>query len=231
MDYTIPLIGFFAAVLAVRGSTWQEGKPGLRALTKTGWMTIVLATIALGVSLALTTTARRASAATEIRSTATFANTKATRDSIQLLQRHLAAANAGIDTANQKLEAASIRLGVYEQVLTTLRSQSERQPQQVMTQFVELDGGQWHAPNSIFAGSVVKLYGFGCEVTLLYGGREEVIYARPQQPPEVMVIGAPGVPMRWALRSNEVCGGKVQVTSTPRGRSIDWSWVEERIAQ
>jgi hypothetical protein len=119
-------------------------------------------------------------------------------------------------------------------VLEEIRKQSDRQPQQVMAQYVQLEGRRiWRAPNLIYSGSKIKLYGFTCDILLRYGGDREIIPAGEggSRPVETAIIGSSGQGMVWSLENTtgEFCHGKVYVESTPRSRSIDWSWVEEKI--
>lgn len=54
--------------------------------------------------------------------------------------------------------------------MDVIRTESIRQPQRVMSQYVELRPGCfWSAPNSIYGGSIVKLYGFSDIVIVTYG--------------------------------------------------------------
>jgi hypothetical protein len=53
MDYLISIIGFVAAIIAVRGNTWNEGAVGLSKITWTGRISIVLAIASLTAAIAI----------------------------------------------------------------------------------------------------------------------------------------------------------------------------------
>jgi hypothetical protein len=254
-NYVAQVIIFLAALLAVRGATWNSKEKGFKKITLTGYLSILFAIAGLIVSLKITFNSEQDSRAKSEKLNQTVEHTRQIKSSLQ-------AAKAQIDS--------------YKSILDVIRSESVRQPQQVMAQYVELRPNRfWMAPNHIYGGSIVKLYGFRSDVIILYGsnlryeddieylirrcvdrlgyspysGRESVrirdvsemeycfsgrvkfSIISPQQNShsEVAVIGPSGVKMGWGLMSlaDKYDGGKVFVESTPRIRSEDWSWVEE----
>ena len=215
IDYVGPVVAFLATVAALGGDKLDKTKTGLRRVTKYGWAAVILAVVGVGVSLEGVHRRQQSAARAEIRA--------------REASEKLSAAVLNTELANRKADSLNLRLATYATVLDILRTRSERTIEQVMTSFVDLSRSRtWTAPNANYAGSVVKLYGFYCDVWVSYGGREELL-RRDAPVREAMLIGSPGVPMRWSLRSDRACDGKVQVTSSPRGRSLDWSWVEERL--
>lgn len=51
MEYILPFIVFLAAVIAIKGGAWDARQSGYRKITKTGYLTAVLALTALVVSI------------------------------------------------------------------------------------------------------------------------------------------------------------------------------------
>jgi len=80
---------------------------------------------------------------------------------------------------------------------------------------------------------IIKFYGFTSDLILRYGNHRQIIPAGEggSHPIEIAIIGHSGEGMYWSVENEtrEFCHGKIFVESTPRIRSIDWSWLEERI--
>ncbi len=74
-----------------------------------------------------------------------------------------------LNQAIESLHTANAQIDSYKSILDIIRSESIRQPQQVMAQYVELRPNRfWMAPNHIYGGSIVKLYGFRYDVIIFY---------------------------------------------------------------
>jgi hypothetical protein len=253
-NYIAQVIIFLAALLAVRGATWNRKEKGFKKITLIGYLSILLAISGLIVSFKITSISEQDSKDKTDKLNQTIEQTRQIKSS---------------------LKTAKVQIDSYKSILDVIRSESVRQPQQVMAQYVELRPNRyWMAPNHIYGGSIVKLYGFRSDVIILYGsnlsyeddidylirrcfyrlgysdfgreririrdvsaiencfrGRVKFSIISPQQNnhAEVAVIGPSGVRMGWGLMSlsDRSEGGKVYVESTPRIRSEDWSWIEE----
>jgi hypothetical protein len=61
--------------------------------------------------------------------------------------------------------------------------------------------------------------------------RYQIVMPNMTEHSEIAIIGEGGSSKRWAILnlSDTECDGKVYVESTPRIRSTDWSWIEERV--
>ncbi len=122
----------------------------------------------------------------------------------------------------------------YRTFLQDLRNHADRSRETVMAQFVTLGPGKgWGSPNYVYSGSLLKLLG-QCD-TLLVGTheREEKVSVDTGRATELAISGPPGFKQRLFLlnKSIDECRFKVFVESSPRIRSIKWSWIEERIEQ
>jgi len=207
-NYIGQSITLLAAAVAVKGGTWDKKKQGIKKLTATGVTALVLAFVGFGTSVVRTYQSSEAAQKTANQLEATLKNAS---------------------EANSKLE-------VYRSVLDQILARSDRQPQQTMAQAVTIKPGEkWNAPNLIYPGSVVKFHGFREDLILHFGGSTQLvpIHKVAPNPLEVAVTGASGQGMRWSLEniSDDICEGKVFVISTPRVRSVDWSWNEEEIRE
>jgi hypothetical protein len=212
-NYIGQLITFIATLIAVKGGTWDESKQGIKKITLTGFASIILALLGIVTSFVITYQSDQES---------------------RMKSEQLSEAVQNTKEANEKVKELEVQLLAYKTILKEVRTESERQPQQVMAQYVPLDPGRiWHAPNLIYSGSIIKFYGFTSDLVLRYGNEQEIIPAGEggSHPIEIAIIGHSGQGMIWSVenRTNNFCHGKVFVESTPRTRSIDWSWVEERI--
>ena len=92
----------------------------------------------------------------------------------------------------------------------------------------------WRAPNRIYSGSVIKFYGFRKGLILEYDGKRQTIPEWDgRNPTAIAIFGHSGQAMNWKVtnESSRDNDGKIQVFSTPRSRSSDWSWIEEKIKE
>lgn len=234
MEYLGQLIAFVAVLIAIKGGTWRSDSRGLRNMTLTGWLTATLAVFGVIASFILVHRGHTEAEQESARLREALENTRLAKESAESLRQQLEAAAAETRQASKKAEHLQIQLATYKAVIDEIRHQSERQPQRVMAEYVQFNGPRtWFAPNTIYGGSLLKLYGFTCHLQLSYGNQEEIIPAGrgDATPVEVAIVGGSGAPMQWSLRSmdEDFCHGKVFLESTPRTRSPDWSWVEERL--
>lgn len=218
MRYASLLLVLTSAVVAIHGETWNPNGSGLRRVTTTGWITLTLAIIGFGLSVALV----RQDAA------------ESQSDKAALVEAKDKAALAAIETDSMKvkLDSYEAKISAYQSVIQQIRDYSERQEQTVMIQAVNLSKGKtWKAPNKLYPGSKIEVYFFeGSSLELSYGGRRQDLRRGPDNWARVSVIDDSGEELDWAL-SNQSSSfkGKVAVYSTPRSRSKDWSWLEETI--
>ena len=218
MRYASLLLVLTSAVVAIHGETWNPNGSGLRRVTTTGWITLTLAIIGFGLSVALV----RQDAA------------ESKSDKAALVEAKDKAALAAIETDSMKvkLDSYEAKISAYQSVIQQIRDYSERQEQTVMIQAVNLSKGKtWKAPNKLYPGSKIEVYFFeGSSLELSYGGRRQDLRRGPDNWARVSVIDDSGEELDWAL-SNQSSSfkGKVAVYSTPRSRSKDWSWLEDTI--
>jgi hypothetical protein len=218
MRYASLLLVLTSAVVAIHGETWNPNGSGLRRVTTTGWITLTLAIIGFGLSVALV----RQDAA------------ESKSDKAALVEAKDKAALAAIETDSMKvkLDSYEAKISAYQSVIQQIRDYSERQEQTVMIQAVNLSKGKtWKAPNKLYPGSKIEVYFLeGSSLELSYGGRRQDLRRGPDNWARVSVIDDSGEELDWAL-SNQSSSfkGKVAVYSTPRSRSKDWSWLEETI--
>jgi len=215
MRYASLLLVLTSAVVAIHGETWNPNGSGLRRVTTTGWLTLTLAIIGFGLSVALV----RQDAA------------ESKSDKAALVEANDKAALAAIETDSMKvkLDSYEAKISAYQSVIQQIRDYSERQEQTVMIQVVNLPKGKiWKAPNKLYPGSKIEVYFFeGSSLELSYGGRRQDLRRGPDNWARVFVIGDSGEELNWTL-SNQSSSfkGKVAVYSTPRSRSKDWSWLD-----
>jgi hypothetical protein len=210
ITYLGPLLVFLGVLLAVRGVTWNSDATGIRKITVTGWLTILVAASGLVVALI------------GIHDTNTTNATNAQR----LIQ-----AKENAVQANNTIQELKGKLATYEELLLDVKEITNRQLQMVMTQYVSLKPHEiWEAPNKIFPGSVVKFMLWESSISLEYGNVRQVIRASRAQTVEIPIVGASGEPHTWIIRnlSSTNVSGKIFVFSSPRSRSVEWSWTEER---
>lgn len=141
--------------------------------------------------------------------------------------------SSGIDDESRaKLGALDAKTSSIESKTEVLVARSERQPQIAMAEFVSFSSRKrtWLAPNEIYPGSIVELHGFTCSLTVKTnaGFVAEVLGRGWSDASEVVIVGHSGVPSKWSVSADSNCEGKVIVFSSPRIRSIQRSWGEER---
>jgi hypothetical protein len=225
MRYASLLLVLTSAVVAIHGETWNPNGSGLRRVTTTGWLTLTLAIIGFGLSVALV----RQDAAESKSDKAALVKAK---DNAALAAIETDSMKVKLDSYEAKISAYEAKISAYQSVIQQIRDYSERQEQTVMIQAVNLSKGKtWKAPNKLYPGSKIEVYFFeGSSLELSYGGRRQDLLRGPDNWARVFVIGDSGEERNWTL-SNQSSSfkGKVAVYSTPRSRSKDWSWLEETI--
>jgi len=212
MEYLSLLVVLLCAVVAIRGETWKPSARGLRRVTGTGWTTLGLALIGFALAASINYQSKAA----------------AERSSAQLQSARDDAARA----ANEILDLKA-KLGIYQTVVQQIKDYAERQQQTVMVQSIHLPpGGRWNAPNKLYPGSRIEIYFMsGRSVDLTYGGRAQELRRGPDDWARAFVAGESGTELGWYLdnTSDGYLDAKVAIYSSPRTRSREWSWLEERL--
>ena len=228
---SLPLV-FMSALVAIHGETWNPNGSGLRRVTTTGWITLTLAIIGFGLSVALVrqdAAESKSDKAALVKAKDNAALAAIETDSMKV---KLDSYEAKISAYEAKISAYEAKISAYQSVIQQIRDYSERQEQTVMIQAVNLSKGKtWKAPNKLYPGSKIEVYFFErSSLELSYGGRRQDLLRGPDNWARVFVIGDSGEELDWAL-SNQSSSfkGKVAVYSTPRSRSKDWSWLEDTI--
>ena len=128
MRYASLLLVLTSAVVAIRGETWNRNGSGLRRVTTTGWITLTLAIIGFGLSVAL------------VRQDAVASKS----DKAALVEAKDNAALAAIETDSMKakLDSYEAKISAYQSVIQQIRDYSEREEQTVMIQAVNLPKGR-----------------------------------------------------------------------------------------
>ncbi len=152
---------FCAAVLAIRGATWDEKAHGIQKMTHTGYLSTLLVSVGFILSLTIIDNSHQASLIQSEKLSSTVEYAETIRDeSIRL---------------RSSLETAKARIESFKSIIEFIRSESVQQPQKVMGQYVELRPNEfWTAPDCIYGGSIVKLYDFRGDILILYG--DEFLY-------------------------------------------------------
>lgn len=107
MDYVAIVVTFVAALLAIRGNTWENGKP-----TAIGWLTVAVAVVGLATAVTIT---------------------KETRENNENLRNDVTKANESLEGAvqermelKQELQGANESLALAVQERTELREKLQR---------------------------------------------------------------------------------------------------------
>jgi hypothetical protein len=225
MNYLGEIIVYLSALVAIKGETWNKNEPGLQKITLTGYLTILFASIGLILSIINNHQASIENMKNKKIIETTEANTA---DSKLALQK----ANYQIDSLNTRLAAVNSRLMTYQEIIDQIKVQSDRQDQTVMMEFVQLKPGQsWQSPSLIYSGSRLEFLGFESELMLEYGSKQELIPKWDGHAIETAIMSTSGMGynIRLTNNSNILVMGKVHVISSPRVRSNDWSWIEEKL--
>lgn len=246
MEYLGQIMIFIAALVAIKGGTWNSKKMGLRKITLTGYLTMVCAITGLIVSIIITTQNSRENELNKNIAKRTENNTEISKRELQTTRYQLEKANSLIDSQNQKLAVSNSLLQAYKEIIDQIKIQSDRQDQTVMMEFVDLRPNQsWHSPASVYSGSIIEFIGFDDDryedyrdriyrpydgLYLAYGDKQERITIWNGHA-VTAVIGESGRGFTLTLSNSSAkrIMGKVHVTSSPRLRSTEWSWIDEKI--
>lgn len=209
--YFTLLIILCGAVLAIRGVTWDEKAHGIKKITQTGYLSVLLVIVGFILSLVIIDKSHQDSLiqSKKLSSTVKYAETSR-EESIRL---------------RSSLETAKARIESFKSVVETIRSESVQQPQKVMAQYVELRPNEfWTAPDSIYGGSIVKLYDFHGDILVLYGDEfryeDEINYLMRRCTERLGGFMFDEVDRVRAIRELEYClKGQVRVDLVTSGRN------------
>jgi|GEM_PF-4784735 len=232
MEYLGQIIVFVSAMVAIKGGTWKDNKSGFRKITLTGYLTMLFAIIGLAVSIVTTRNSKIESKINKNVATQTEVNTEITKQQLQTTRIQLERANSQIENLSQNLSSANFLLHEYKEIIEQIKVRTDRIPQEVMMEFVDLmPGKSWHSPSLVYSGSILEFYGFEDGLYLYYGDRHERIAAWDGHAIQTAVIGESGRGFDLTLSNHgdKRIMGKVHVLSSPRIRSTDWSWIDEKI--
>lgn len=232
MEYLGQIIVFISALVAIKGGTWKEDERGLKKITITGYLTMFFAIIGLVVSIITTRNSTIESTQNKDVAKRTETNTETAKQELQAAKNQLSKVKSQIDSQSQKLTTANTLLQAYKEIIDQIKNQSDRQDQTVMMEFVNLSPGQiWYSPSRVYSGSIVEFYGFEDGLYLEYGDKHERITAWDGHAIQTAIIGESGKGFNVTLANlgNKRIMGKVHVKSTPRIRSSEWSWIDEKI--
>jgi hypothetical protein len=211
MQYVSLVLVLLSTIVAIRGSTWRDSGIGLRRITPTGWATLTIAIAGFLVAIIMTLQAHRATVAAE------------------------AKADETLKQLTKALDTTEAKVAAYQEVIGQIRDRSDRWLQLVMTEYVRIPpGGTWPAPNRLYPGSELRIYFLDGRYAIAEHGRtSHVIRRGPDDWGHALIVGDSGDGSSWTLRASPTDGfaGKVEIFSTPRSRSQDRSWYEERIAR
>ena len=257
LDYLGLLIVFLASIVAIKGETWNKKRKGIKKVTVTGFIILILALLGFIISAVDTHKTKLESREKSEKLHQAVENTKRAKDKIE--------------ESKMELLKLGIQLDSYKKILTTIGGESERQIQHVMAEYVTLYSEDvWIAPNFIYGGSIIKFYGFRGNLLIIYGDeinrgilrefahmfRRSLIHEndeyffdrfssrgyfrfqliltgmnRYRDHTELAIIGNSGQRLRWGILnlSDRTNSGKIFVESSPRIRSESWSWLEEAV--
>ncbi|MGR5239143.1 hypothetical protein [Vibrio alfacsensis] len=228
MEYLSIVIVFIGAIVAVRGDTWNE-----RGITKWGYLTAIIAGIGFIFGIYQTYESAIDSKKKEELLESSEKNAKAAAIQINNLQLELSEYQERIDEYQDDIRNYQAKITAYQSVVGEIKEYSERQEQIVMIQAVDiLPGKTWRAPNKIYSGSKIEAYFFkGHELIVRYSGRSQVLRKGTDNWAKLFVIGGSGQEFSWSIHNPTMqrFQGKIEVLSTPRSRSKDWSWLEEKL--
>jgi len=123
----------------------------------------------------------------------------------------------------------------YEKVVNDIRKHTDQGLELMMTQVVSIPSGEtWRAPSDIARGALLEVYFYkGSLLEVKYDNESEEAKRSPNDWYKAFVRGNSTEGMEWSItnRSKEIFEGKVAVFSTPRSRSKEWGWMEERLGK
>lgn len=239
MEYIGQIIIFLSALVAINGNTWKKENNGLKKITLIGYITIILAVVGLIFSIINTYSISKENELNKKTLKNTEKNTENSKIQLNEANVKLNSSNNKIESLNKELTSVKLemvevntKLETYKEIVGEIKSQSDRQDQTVMMEFVQLrPGGSWRSRNLVYSGSKIEFLGFDSGLILEYNGRAERIPNWQGQAIETAIMGESGKGFIIELynSSNEPIMGKVHIVSSPRVRTKDWSWIEEKL--
>jgi len=207
MDYISLIIVLVGGLVAVRGNTWSN-----EGITKWGYITASIAVFGFTIAIYQT----------YITNISSSENTKL-----------LLLAKENSKKAADTISNMESKIDIYQNIIDDIKKYSERQEQIVMIQAVNIPpNGTWKAPNKIYSGSKVEAYFHkGNSLEIQYLGKKQSLKRGTDNWAKLFVIGKSGEEFPWIIHnlSSSTFEGKIEVLSTPRSRSKDWSWMEEKL--
>lgn len=194
------IISFAAGTVAIIGGTWNPEAKGIKKITATGIITFVL--LVCGTMFSAYHQA--------------LSNIK---------QNEL---NEIISHTEKEIISANSKLSAYEKLLGTLEMRTQTMLQIVFQRaidFLPLEHvdvkDKYNASNIIYGGSIIEPHYSNCDLLFVYDGGEIPLMSGER----FVVRGFSGQEMTWSIKnkSNRSCGMKLLISSTPRGRSREWS--------
>jgi hypothetical protein len=229
-EYLLLIVSFFATIIAIKGDTFNKKKKGLKKITFTGYLALILALASLLFNIIVTnknnnSEQQKLDLLNKVSSEATEM-----KDSIQVL-------NISLNSSQRNVEKLQSKIDTYENILNKISAESERQPQWTFLNYYSIRPHQRISmPNKIYSGSILKFIGNGYGIVVRYNDKTVFVPNFDyKEPIEIPVFGKNGVGYSWdiecvyspaeGLRSEF----KIYILSTPRSRSNKWSYEEEAI--
>lgn len=194
------IISFAAGIVAIIGGTWNPEAKGIKKLTVTGMITFVL--LVCGTVF---------SAYQQV-----------------LSNKHEKELEKIISNTEKEAISANSKLSAYEKILGTLEMRTQTMLQIVFQRAIDFSPlehvdvkEKYNASNIIYGGSIIEPHYSGCDLLFIYDGGEIPLVSGER----FVVRGFAGQEMTWSIKnkSNRSCGMKLLISSTPRGRSREWS--------
>lgn len=218
-NYLGQLITFLAALVAIKGGTWDESKSGIKKLTVTGFITMVLALIGLITAILIT---YRTNADLEAhKNMLKVIKAESERGEQMVMSQYIRLDPFHAwQPPNQIYGGSIIKFYEFRSKLLLLYGEDRDELKELKDQLSELGRG---VENMLLERIM--------DERLSESLRYRIILPRKGGPFETVIVGKSGIGMPWAILnlSDRYCDGKVIVVSTPRIRSGDWSWFEEQV--
>lgn len=243
MEYFAQILAFLAALVAIRGGTWNSDEKGFKKITPTGIVTIVIAIGALCASILITNSNSREKEKLQLSEQEKSEQLKSIEEKSKIIQLSSEAMTLTVDSLNRRISASNDTIvslkdlvQTYDVLLKRIQSESNRQPQLVMTNYEEIrPNTAFLAPQRISTGSFIKFIGFKSELELRYNNRRILLTEgdTDYSAGEIPIYGPSGAAYDWMVYNptEKLVAGKIFVYSTPRSRSSEWSYLEEQIRE
>jgi hypothetical protein len=174
LSYISQIIVFLAAIVAIKGGTWDKAKKGIHALTVTGLITLILAVLGIVVSLVITYQSEKQIKIDSQKLATAEEHTKH-------LVQEARSAKEQRDTIKKELsDARSIMNDLRKQNVDLqkqneiLSKQSGRQLQIAFTEVIDVSRrDSYIIPRSCFGGEMIKFY-FEEEILLVYAYEKDI---------------------------------------------------------